>query len=376
MKLCWLLFIVAALGVLPVHAENVAIFPVDGVNTDRSFADAFGLLFAQKYESISGQSVIGPRASKNALGEDSSYTKAAQKLGVAEYIEISAVGLYVSRTEKHEYLATDGSTQHVIVEVRNKNTDDDNDNDNEDSNNDQRLLDNSKTIVTITRRSAEGQKIYKAELTLLTYGDIEESTERLAIAIFKKITVNEARSLTTITRREGMGHNKLFVEKIKGIKVGGYYPLVQTDKVSGFTAISYNMRMEAEQFFLEFGAGGRIPSAFGDDSKQQYGGMFLEVGGSYLITRGNFATYAGAGVLPHFNFLKNAEMGLAPYIQAGITFPRSSSMRVYFDIRIAQNALPVTTQSTSVFSSFSYEEPQKDKIHYPCEIGMNIGIGW
>lgn len=370
MKHCWLLFFIATLGILPVHAENVAIFPINGVNTDRSFSDAFGLLFAQKYESISGQSVMGPRISKTALGEDSSYTTAAQNLGVAEYIEISAVGLYVSRTEKHEYHARDGSAQHIIVEVRNKNDNDD------DSANDQKLLDNSKTIVTVIRRSVSGQKIYQAELTLLTYGDIEESTERLAIAIFKKITVNEARSLTTITRREGMGHNKLFVEKIKGMKVGGYYPLVRNDKISGFTAISYNMRMEAEQFFLEFGAGGRIPSALGNSSKQQYGGMFLEVGGSYLITRGNFATYAGAGVIPHFNFLKNAEMGLAPYIQAGITFPRSSSMRVYFDVRIAQNALPVTTQSTNLFDSYQYEAPTNDIIHHPCEIGMNIGIGW
>ena len=161
--------------------------------------------------------------------------------------------------------------------------------------------------------------IHKAELTLLTYGDIEEACDRFAIALFQKITVEKARSLTNITRREGMGHNKLFASKLKGVKVGGYYPVVLEGRLIGFTAISFNMRMESRKFFVEFGGGGRIPGALSDMTKRQYGGMFMEVGGSYIFNDGPVGFYSGVGLIPHFNILAEFEMGIAPYLQAGIT---------------------------------------------------------
>ncbi len=251
-----------------VSAGNVAVFPAIGVNADRSYIDAFGMLLAKKYEAVSGQSVIDPLRSGRALGADSNYTAAAESLGVTEYIELTAIGLYLSRKEKtyYERGAEYGGSERTVILVRERDRDDDDDDEDDD---DQKMLDNNKTVVTAIRRDGSGNILHKAELTLVTYGDIEEASDRLATALFRKISVEEARNLENITRREGMGHNKLFVEKLTGVKVGGYYPVIRDGTMTGFATVGFDMRMESQKFFLEFGAGGRIPGAMIDESKKK-----------------------------------------------------------------------------------------------------------
>ncbi|MBN1577732.1 MAG: hypothetical protein JW913_14325 [Chitinispirillaceae bacterium] len=364
--------IILTIIIVTAYSEDVAVFPVVGVNADRSYIDAFGMLLAKKYEAVSGLTVIDPIKAGRALEPDSNYTTSAQKLGVSEYIELTAIGLFLSRKEKYSYERGDSGTTKMIVIVR----DDDDDDDDEDDE-DQELLDNSKTVVTAIRKDASGNTIHKAELTLVTYGDIEEASDRFATALYKKITVEEARSLTNITRREGMGHNKLFAEKLTGVKVGGYYPAVKEGTMIGFAAIGFDMRMESQRFFIEFGAGGRIPGAdIIDDTKRKYGGMYMEVGGSYIFNPASpLGVYAGLGVIPFLNFFHEMEMGVAPYLQSGITFPRNSKVRFFIDVRIAQNVLPITTE-TNTFSSLFYDESSVVKVCRPFEIGMNMGIGW
>jgi hypothetical protein len=353
-----------------VSAKDVAIFPVVGINADKSFLDAFGVLLSRKYEAVSGKTVIDPLKSGRSVGEDSDFVAAAKRLGVSEYIEITAVGLYLSLKEKYSY----SNAEKVVIHVNEINSDDEEDSD-------QELLDNSKTIVTAIRKDSTGRTIHKVELTLLTYGDIEETCDRFANALYRKVSIDEARSLANVTRREGMGNNKLFSEKIHGIKVGGYYPYIIDDHMSTFTSIGYNLRMESSKFFIEFGANGRFPSALFDDTKRSYGGLGLEVGGSYIFTDGIFGVYAGGGVIPHFNFVQIFEMGLAPYLQFGITFPRNSSTRFFIDIRVAQNVLPVSSGWDE--SDYYYDDPYYEEetslpyqTNFPCEIGLNFGIGW
>jgi hypothetical protein len=353
-----------------VSAEDIAVFPVVGINADKSYMDAFGMLLAKKYESISGQTVVDPIRAGRALEADSNYTTAAGKLGVNEYVELTAIGLYVSRKEYYNPDQRDSGSGKIIVVVRNRDEDDDEDDD------DQALLDNGKTVVTALRKDRSGNLIYKAELTLVTYGDIEEASDRFARALFHRISVEDARTQANITRREGMGNNKLFADKISGIKIGGYYPVVMDGNIVGFTSIGYNMRMESRKFFVEFGVNGRFPSAMFDDTKRQYGGIALEAGGSYLFTDGLVGVYAGGGVIPHLNFLRDLEMGFAPYLQFGVTFPRNSRTRFFADVRVAPNVLPITTGNDYEDSYYIGPTAPARQVNYPCEIGLNIGIGW
>jgi hypothetical protein len=352
---------------------KVAVFPVQGVNTDKSFTDAFGALLANKYETISGKTTIPPLVSGKAISSDSSYIVAAQTLGVEEFLEITAVGLYISRKEKYEVQNSGDASGTVKVIVTQRHDDDDDDDD--DDGTDQDKLDNSKTIVTVVRKNSAGEKMYRTEMTLLTYGDIEESAERIALSLFKQLPVKETRSLTNITRREGMGHNKLFVEKLTGIRLGMAYPAAGDVDISPFVTVSFDMRLESEKFFLEFGAGGRIPNQAFNSDKRSYGGVSMEVGAAYFLTHSEIGVYVGGGINPFFTmFFDDGVIGVAPFASFGITFPRNSKTRIFTELRVAQNVMPIYTGTESwSYYNASYLPRTKS---YPTEIGLNIGIGW
>jgi hypothetical protein len=366
-------------------ADDVAVFPVQGVNAPKSFTDAFGVLLSSKYEKASGLSVVNPLKSGRAIGPDSNLNEAAKSLGVNEYLEVTAVGLYVSNSEKKELMKDNG----VMVNVINGDVDDDDDDDDDEddddiSSSDQRLLDNSKTIVTVCRRSRDGALIHKVEMTLLTYGDIEESTARIALALYKKITVEEAVTPETITRREGMGKNKTTVGKVKGIRLAMACPIsVNTSSnFSPFMTIMYDYRFDMKNFFVEWAAGARIPAQPFDESVRSYGGVNLEIGGSYYLVNNFVGAYIGGGINPFFDFLFNTGsgigLGIAPFVKFGIMFPQASKVRTYFDFKVAQNVIPITTgsnYSSYDYSTSSYSGLEKRK-NYPTEIGLDIGIAW
>jgi hypothetical protein len=363
--------------------EDVAVFPVQGVNTAKSFSDAFGVLLANKYEKVSSLSVINSLKSGRAIGPDSNLNEAAKNLGVSEYLEITAVGLYVSLKEQKEMTHENG----VIVNINEESDDDDDDDDDDDiSSADQRLLDNSKTVVTVCRRTQAGNLIHKVEMTLLTYGDIEESTERIALALFKKISVEEALTPTTITRREGMGYNKAAtVGRVKGIRLGMSYPLSATTstKFSPFMTIMFDYRFDFQKFFLEWAVGGRLPAQLFDESVRSYGGVNLEIGSCYYFVNDYLGSYIGGGINPYFDFIGNIDsgiqLGVAPFLKIGMMFPQTSKVRVYFDFKVAQNVIPIITGRDYDYSySYTYESSPTlpKKKNYPTEIGMEIGIAW
>lgn len=344
-------------------ALTTAVFPVQGVNTDKSFSDAFGALLANKYSKVSGAATISPSKTAKAIPPDSNLSTAARALNADEYLEISAVGLYLSRHEREVTTTTDSSAngQKIMIVLKN---------DDSHETSDQEKLDNSKTIVTVVRRDASGKQIYKAEMTLLTYGDIEESTERLALSLYQKVDVDKTRSMNNVTRREGMGHNQLFMQKIKGVKMGMFYtsaPVAYADLVT----IAFNYKAEAENFFLEFGAGGKL-SAGSSSNQQSYGGNFFEMGASYYVVNKIIGVYVGGGVLPLFDWEHAFQIEVAPYLQVGFMFPRNSTVRFYGEFRVAQNVLPFTADN-----SYDYTyTTQPSKKYYPTEIGLDIGIGW
>jgi hypothetical protein len=360
-------------------AATIAVFPVQGVNTDKSFADAFALLLASKYETISGQTVISPPKAAKAIGADSNLAASAQTLGADEYLEISAIGLYISRKEKRDFDTTAGG-QRIQITVNTKGDDNDEEDNSDNSEKDQAMLDNSKTVVTVVRRAKDGSQIFRSELTLLTYGDIEEGTMRFAASLFKKVPINDTRSIDNITRKEGMGRNKLFVNKIKGIRIGMTYVADKDSAISPFLTIAFNYKLDADIFFLELGAGGRIPSELAESGKRKYGGFSMEVGGNYYLINNVLSVYAGGGVNPFMDFLNGLimQMGVAPYVQVGLIVPRNSRICFYSELRVAQNIMPITTGQAADTSSFSYSltaYPPECR-SYPTEIGVNFGIGF
>jgi hypothetical protein len=357
-------------------AEDVAVFPPEGVNTDRSYIEAFGMVLAQKYAKVSGLKVMSPLKAAKSAPIDSNHVQAAAKLGVSEYLEIEAVGLYLSKKEAKELIHDSSGGTNVYVNVDNSNSGGGSD--------DQEKLDNHKTIVTVSRMDKNGGEIYKVEMTLVTYGDIEEASDRIAEALWRKVPIEQTRTMTNITRREGMGSNQMFSLKRKGIKIGGIYPYGwNSTTLSSIVTIGFSMRFDAEKYFLEIGGGGKIPTAMYTTSARSYGGGYLDVGGNYYLKPGNVAWYIGGGVSPGIYFATSSDaspgvsFALAPYLQTGIMLPRMSKTAFYVEVRVAQHIMPVTTtyqsDSTTMYGSTTVSGTQ---VLRPLEAGINFGICW
>ncbi len=369
-----LLFLLSLLTVSSSISAKVAVFPPQGVNADKSFLNAFGTVLANKYRKISDQEVISPRISSKAISEDSSLVDAAQKLGVDEYLETEAVGLYVSRKEKVELTnsGASGDKQPIILKIEN---------DSKGSRKaveNQELLDNHKTIVSVIRRNSSGKKIHMVEMTLLTYGDIEESTDRMARALFQKVSVDEVIRKDNITRKEEMRENRLFVESLKGIKMGIFHPADSDVDFTSIVNIGYNQRMETDKMFFEFGINAKLPTKFESDNR--YGGVQLEMGGSFFLPPKVSGLYAGLGVSPYLNFgnmYYGLQIGVLPFFQLGITFPKASSIRGFVHFKIGQNAIKVRTGGDEEYDyeTDSYIENESTE-SYPTEIGAEFGIGF
>jgi hypothetical protein len=359
-------------------ADDIAVFPVQGVNTDKSFADAFGMILSHRYAAISGRSVMTPIKAARAIESDSNYAKAASRLGVSEYIETEAVGLYLSRREEQQFTVDSSSGTKVFVNVKSSTED-------HEEKSDQKLLDDSKTIVTVTRRDRTGAQLYRVEMTLLTYGDIEESCDRIAQALWRKVPLDQTRSMNNITRREGMGRNQMFAQKHKGVKVAAIYPVGYSgQKYSSMVGIGYDMRFEAEKFFMEFGVGGRIPTAMFDSTTYQYGGVAFEIGADYFLLPGNVGLYVGGGIVPLLNFFGNNllndspfQFGLAPFVQIGMVVPRQSRAQFFFDLRISQHLMAMkSSYQRSVYdSTYMYSTTKTfETTERPLEIGFDLGM--
>jgi hypothetical protein len=357
-------------------AVKVAVFPVQTTNTDKSFSDAFGMLLSNKYAKIAHCATIPPTRCAKMIPADGNLSVAAQALGADEYLEITAVGLYVSRREANETYQDSASGAKQVIVIREKNGHSDNDGEKSD----QQLLDNSKTIVTVARKSASGADIYQNEMTLLTYGDIEESTERIAASLYEKVSVEKTRGMTNITRREGMGYNQLWSRKVKGIKMGAFYPFSADTSFSTVLTLGFDYKIDLNRIYLEFGAGARIPSGLDDERKRIYGGNYFELGGGYYILDNVVGLYTGVGFIPFFNWaeLSNSPIGLPLYLQIGLCTPRNSSVRFYGNLRVAQNLFAIiTSRSGSNYIDGMYTSYYlKERRDYPTEIGFEIGIGW
>jgi hypothetical protein len=75
--------------------------------------------------------------------------------------------------------------------------------------------------------------------------------------------------------------------------------------------------------------------------------------------------------------MSSSVTNLAPYAQGGLMFFRESSTRLYLDLRVAQNVLPVGFNENSHYDSAtdSYTSTPSLRL-YPTELTLHVGVGW
>jgi hypothetical protein len=315
------------------QAADIAILPVNVTNLSSSQGDAIGAVMAQQYGAISKKQVIGPAKTRDALAADSGNIPAAVKrLGVSEYVVMNAVALQTK----------------ILLEA---------------------LLYNQ-----------AGSENFRAQMTAISLDDITEVSDRLARALIFRQPTTETINIDNVTEKETQEPNRVFSEKISGVKCGMIYVPSSSILFEPMIYFGYNMRLEAKKYFLEFGATPLIPTnSHTGTNEEYYGGVYLELGGSYYLNTNFMSPYIGAGISPRVLFYGAVTIGAAPYIQAGFMLMRFSSTRIYCDVRVAQNALPLnfeTTQETYDPAMGYYTTTMTSKRFWPTEASFQIGIGW
>jgi hypothetical protein len=310
MRLSALLGVPAVLALSAPALASVLVLPVEGTNLDDGSSAAIGQMLASAYRVESGEDAIGPAAAEKAVAEAGGYTQAAQKLGAKEYIYVTAVRL------------------------------------------------DARIVITATRYGADGHFIYSSKIAATSLDDVEPASERLARALIRRQSSAEARTLDTVTRSEQSQPLRTSSQKVAGFKGGITYPIGWTRAVAVQMSGAFDLRLESASHFIEVGVGITVPPSNGNLA---YGGLWAEIGGSFYLADGSTAPYLGFGVMPRL--MSHSIANLAPYLQGGLMMFRDSSTRLYTDLRVAQNVLPVTFRDHG------------DGL-YPTEVTFSVGMGF
>jgi hypothetical protein len=311
------------------RAADVAFFPVETPNLEPVDGSAIGELLAQAYAATSRKAVLSPSHTEGALQGSTSHVEAARMLGVSEYVRTNAVAV------------------------------------------------GRKIVIQATRHQSDGGQLAHAKMTADSIEDMTNISERMALALHQQVDDETVRTYKNVTLTEGRARNKVWTEKVTGIKTGVHMPFARNAEYSPHLSLAFNGRLEHERFFLEFGAGAILPTDIDDGSydcdyddeicdddrnnRGRVGGLTAEIGGSYFLTQGNTALYVGGGFIPRLTFVNDTAMA-SLYGQVGVMLPREASTRFYADLRVAQ----------AIIESHLDNGWQR----YPTEIALHAGIGW
>jgi len=220
-------------------------------------------------------------------------------------------------------------------------------------------------LVHLSRKKGDGQVI-QAQLLVERLEEAPTVLARLADSVFKNVPLEDTRDRHNVALVETQGQlPRVGNQHVLGVKLSFGAPFGSSASYNGIGAIGFDGRFERDKYFVELGAGFTIP---GPGSHKSYGGVGAELGMSYFVTNGDTALYLGGGILPRLIFSEssNSPLNIAPYLQAGVSFDRSARMRLYADLRLAQNLLPVRVNDDSGATVDSY----------PTELTLQVGIGW
>ena len=319
------------------QAGTVAVFPVEHVNLRSGDASVIAAMIAQSYGAVSGARVLTSAVSAAALKGASGYSLAATQLEVDEYLVVSAVHL------------------------------------------------SSRLRLQVGRFKADGTRLYQVTTSLLGLDDLGEGSPRIATSLYRRRPLAETRTLQTVTGREGEPQNRVFTERLHGLKMASVHMAAKGRRFAPALRTQYDLRLETETMFLEFGAGFVLPNTARGDSEgpDEVGGLFLELGGARYLSQQSVSTYVGAGISPRILWGRDSGgVGVAPYASLGAMFMREASTRMYIEVRAYQNLFSFVETIYDYPKAQPWERPGPIKptvtrrSYRPTEFTLEIGIGW
>ena len=322
-----------ALGVLglvlsaPAYA-TVMVAPVDGTNLAPDDAEAISQMVTSAYRLAQRDAVVPLSEARRAIEKTGSVQQAARELGATEYVYATAVHL------------------------------------------------DTTIVITATRYAANGTPLHSVKMSATGLDDVEPTSERIAKALVSHEATGATQTIDTVTKTEGRRPNRTWSEKVTGFKAGFTYPIGWGHEISPMMNAGFSARVEGGEHFLEFGVGVILPANASDAQHRTYGGVYGDIGANFYLAHSSTSPYLGFGVMPRL--MSSEVTNLAPYVQSGLMFFRESSTRMYLDLRVAQNVLPVGfSGSGGQYDSASGSYTSTPELHlYPTELTLHVGVGW
>ena len=320
---------VAILACLTTSAfAQVGVLPVKGTNLTEGETSAIGALIASAYSGQTEARVLGPDETGPALAQAGTEKDTATQLNLAEYISVTAVKL------------------------------------------DQRIA------IDATLYNKHGSRLYQARATAMSLDDMQAVSERIAISLFRRTELEHTQTLDNVTEKEAKRPTRTFAENVAGVRTAVVFPFAPDLDTAPMLLGQFDMRLEGEDYFLEFAAGLMLPSNFDDGGNSaSVGGLVGQLGASYYLTHTSVSPYVGAGVSPRLLFGDYSGAGLTVGGQIGVMFMRQASTRIYVEGRVDQNVLPLSTSYYDDYDIETGEYTDGDDV-FPTEISIAVGIGW
>lgn len=313
-----------------VRAQGPAgVFPVQGTNLAPGDAEAIGTLIAVSYASHSGTRVLAPAETGPALQQHGSTVVAARQLGIRQYIEVQAIGL------------------------------------------------DSRVAIHAALYDSNGGQLYQVRLTATSMDDMEPVADRIAAGLYRRTPLDFTRNRRNVTGVETRAPNRLFSEKVFGVRTGVLFPVAKHLDTRAALSLEFDARLDAETYFLEFAVGFILPSN-SSDGEDGIGGMSFMLGGNYYLSDGDVAPYLGGGVSPRIMAGGFEGVGLTGRAQLGLMLMRWSSSRLYGELGVDQHVIGLTESGLDY--GFDAQTGMtvtraRDEV-WPTEFSLRVGIGW
>lgn len=305
------------------------VMPVKGTNLTEGERAAIGALVASAYASQTRGRVLNPDETGPVLAQAATEKDTATQLNLSEYIVISAVKL------------------------------------------DQRIA------IDATLYNRHGSHLHHTSATAMSLDDMQAVSERIAMALHRRTELEHTQTLDTVTEKEATRPTRTFAEKVAGFRTAVVLPFVPDYDPAPMLLGQFDLRLEGQSYFIEFAAGLMLPSDFDDDGDRiSVGGLVGQLGASYYLTHTSVSPYIGGGVSPRLMFGDYSGAALTVGGQFGVMFMRQSSTRIYAEVRLDQNVLPLSTDYRSEYDeNGQYIELDSDDV-FPTELSFAVGIGW
>jgi hypothetical protein len=311
----WLSFFLTLWAAASAHAQYTGVFPVHATTLSPEDRAAIGMLISNAYAEQTQTSVLTPEELAPLQEQAGTETRAAEQLGLYEYVHVEAVTLH------------------------------------------------SRIVLYAQLRDTHGRSLYEVRDTAFSLDDMEIVSQRMAAELAR-------RAGRYGPHRVALIKPPAYREKLFGVRLALVMPQARKLETQASLLCQFDVRLERKYYFIELAAGFWLPSE--TNSRQGLGGFVGQVGGSYYLLQESVSPYIGLGVSPRYFAGEYTGAGLAINAHVGVMFMRESATRLYVELRVDQNLMRAQRRDIDTLDAGGRDAGEI----LPTELSFAVGLGF